>query len=372
MAKKMRFAGNLPGGFITAGAMQVGMLRALEDAGLLDRFVGWSGTSVGTFNAILGGVLRRPKELERFWLSLKPKQIFRRNSIFRLGGGQLADIISAFLKSIGERKPSSKPYAQKLIAVIGRTQLHVNAFNEFVVADTIRKHFDLAQIGRELAVSPCELKIAVTNFTQARLETYSSHTTPPELFVQYALASAAIPAFYPVQKIGSDFYCDGALLKPDPLALAYDFDADAIFNFRVTDQPRFTKDALSLPDIVAGIFDIETWYLMQRETLIADEKTGDVVKSRQLRKKILASVRRYASDPGEAQALRNEIESLFREIKFSYRNDRPLMRFDIAPAWNPAIGISIWGGYPRFTLIPELIERGYRATVAKIERLRFV
>src|SRR3989344_5894027 len=120
----MRFAGNLPGGFITAGAMQVGMLRALEDAGLLDQFVGWSGTSVGTFNAILGGVLRRPKELKRFWLSLKPHDVIRRNSLFRSGSGLVAIVTAAAFEALGDRNPRFKPLAETIFRRIRRTNLH--------------------------------------------------------------------------------------------------------------------------------------------------------------------------------------------------------------------------------------------------------
>lgn len=372
MKKRLRIAVDFPGGFITGGAMQAGMMSALADTGLLPQVVGYSTTSVGTFNAILGGILNDPRGLVKFWLGLRPQDVFRRRSIGELSGAQLA-IIAAFIIEAGaSHKRFARPFEKRFYERLRAHGAHRDSFNLFSIEDTIKKHFDLPEISRRVVASDIQFAFVTTNLSRAEIERHLAQEMDPDDIADYIFASASVPIFYPVRSIHGDLYCDGAWLKPDPLSFAYDFGADVILHFVAPERPVFKRQTHSINDIIAGVFEVNVQERIRREVRIANEKTSDVGKWKHFQEWAHKTITQTVSLREERAELQRRFAKEFRETKFSFRRDIPTRRIEVKPAWEPSITPSLWGGYPDFGLVPSLIERGYDATIDALKKANMI
>lgn len=104
-APPKRIALVLPPGDVTGGALQVGCLTALRDAGILEKIVFYSTGSVGALNAAMA-MTGRIEELKELWFSLKPKDLFRPKSLITIIYSNIVAWLAATLEGWEENYPS--------------------------------------------------------------------------------------------------------------------------------------------------------------------------------------------------------------------------------------------------------------------------
>ena len=193
----------LPGGG-SFGAIQVGMLRALAENGMVPDFV--VGTSVGALNSAYYSAAADPAgvaRLEIIWRGL------RRQDVFPTGLSWLAQLIWRGNASIA---------TSGLLALI-------------------EKHLPY----RRIEEAPIPLHILATDFISGAPVVLSEGPVGEAI-----LASAAIPAAFPPVKIGGRYLADGALAHKTPLMVAADLGATRIvllpvgFACAITEPPLGT------------------------------------------------------------------------------------------------------------------------------------
>jgi predicted acylesterase/phospholipase RssA len=170
--------------------LELGFLQRLRDTSLWRR-IGWIyGTSAGALSGTMAA-LDRLDDLEQFLLGLRPDETFRPNRLW---------------------------------------QLPLTGLHDYTLPATIAERLGaLDQLARDLAASPVELAVVVTDVTAADGEsdelferTYSSREAAPEEMGQAVLASAAISALVLPLRIGETIATDGGWVRNFPLGHAYD------------------------------------------------------------------------------------------------------------------------------------------------------
>lgn len=170
------------------GAVQVGMLQALFQAGIYPDLL--IGTSVGAVNAAwIGG---RPDyegtlELAEIWLSL------RRNDVF-----PLSPITSAR-------------------GLLGRA-------NHFIASDNLRSILEKHIPYERLEQARLPIHVVATDLKSGRAAILSSGPAVPAL-----LASTAIPGVFPPITLGRREYVDGGVANHTPLSVALELGATTIY-----------------------------------------------------------------------------------------------------------------------------------------------
>ncbi|MGZ4333244.1 MAG: patatin-like phospholipase family protein [Gaiellaceae bacterium] len=205
----------LSGGGVNGVMMELGFLKRLRESALWPRVAAIFGTSSGALSGALAA-LDRLDELEAFLLDLQPEDAFRPNRLWRL------------------------PFL---------------GLHDYALPRSIDAWFgDLNVVARELAEAPVELVVVATDLTDDHLREddeyelrYSSRSTPPDLFAQAVLASAAVSALVLPLRVGDRIATDGAWVRNFPLGLAYEHPAvEMIVAFRYLPQyPRLGIEALA-------------------------------------------------------------------------------------------------------------------------------
>ena len=220
------------GGGGVLGAVQVGMLRALIEAGVRPDLV--VGTSVGAIN---GAVLAAcpPAEvadrLEALWRSPDAAEVFAAGAVARLR--ELARTRTA--------AHSAEPLRRALVAQLGERRIE-----------------DL----------PVPFQCCA-----ARIEDASEHWFDRGPVVAAVLASAAVPGLLPAVRVGRYHYLDGGLVDSIPLGRAVELGARRVFvlqvgrieqalapprnpwevgavAFEIARRHRFARDLATAPDDV--------------------------------------------------------------------------------------------------------------------------
>jgi NTE family protein len=180
------------GGGGVLGAVQVGMLRALLEAGVRPDLV--LGTSVGAMN---GAVLAAapPDEvadrLEELWRSPDATEVFAAGTVRRLRE----------LARTGTAAHSPEPLRRALAAQLG---------------------------GRVIEDLPVRFECCA-----ARIEDAAEHWFDRGPVVDAVLASAAVPGLLPPVEIGDRHYLDGGLVNSIPLGRAVALGARRVFVLQV-------------------------------------------------------------------------------------------------------------------------------------------
>ena len=180
------------GGGGVLGAVQVGMLRALVDAGVRPDLV--LGTSVGAINgAVLAAV---PAEevadrLETLWHSREAAEVFAAGTVARLR--ELARSRTA--------AHSAAPLRRALVAQLG---------------------------DRRIEDLPVPFQCCA-----ASIEDAAEHWFDRGLAVPAVLASAAVPGLLPPVEVGGRHYLDGGLVDSIPLGRAVELGARRVFVLQV-------------------------------------------------------------------------------------------------------------------------------------------
>lgn len=341
MAQPRDVALVLSGGGINGVLLELGCLQRLRESELWPR-VGWIfGTSAGALSGTMAA-LDRLDELERFMLALRPEETFRPNRLWRLPLLGLHDY--ALPRTVAER-----------------------------IADPV----DLA---RDLAQSPIEVVVLVTDLTQTREDDgvgwevpYSSRTAPPERMAEAVMASAAVSALVLPLRVGDTIATDGSWVRNFPLGYAYDHpEVELIVAFRYLAQyPELGADGLALlrrklerfgrvPPVRAFITELreaeeraargEPAHLAEmiarlarvaimRNTALEERVAGETDRSigelAALREDLRELVAEHVSDPRERKQLLGAVEERFSGADFPFRHDRAVPRITVRGTAGP-------------------------------------
>jgi NTE family protein len=170
------------------GSVQVGMLRALADAGIRPDF--YVGSSVGALNAaFLGGHQGREgvEGLGEVWRSL------RRNTVFPMSIARVGRAVAGRGQSLADPRPLRALVAKRL----GYERLEQAAVPVSVVATEVLT-------GREVVLSAGSATDAV-------------------------MASAALPGVFPPVAVDDHLLMDGGVANNTPISVARSLGADCIY-----------------------------------------------------------------------------------------------------------------------------------------------
>jgi NTE family protein len=177
----------------SAGAAQVGMLRALFEAGVVPSLL--VGCSVGALNAAfvaLDPTLDRVEELERLWRGLDRKTVF--------GSGRAQAVTHLLRRDAHLYEPAG------LLGIIDR----------FVPVDDLAK-----------TAVPCHV---VTTDLESGLPAFWSAGDPRTVLA----ASACLPAIFPPVALGGSLHVDGGVTCPLPLGRALELGATHVWALDVS------------------------------------------------------------------------------------------------------------------------------------------
>jgi NTE family protein len=170
------------------GSIQVGMLRALLEAGVVPDLL--VGSSVGALNAAFVASSPTPERLdtlERLWRRLRGGDIF-----------------------VGTRRA-------QLAHLLRR---HDHVYDSSGLARIVRDHIRV----RDLADLPLHLEVATTDLNEGEPRWWSSGDP-----VDILCASAALPGIFPPVRLDGHLHVDGGVLSPIPVQRAIDLGASTIW-----------------------------------------------------------------------------------------------------------------------------------------------
>jgi predicted acylesterase/phospholipase RssA len=363
----------LSGGGMNGLLLELGFLKRVREDPLWER-VGWIyGTSAGALSGVMGA-LDRLDELEEFVLELRPAETFRPNRLW---------------------------------------QTPFSGLHDYALPETIAERVaPIDELARELAITPIELVVTVTDVTDGELDEhhayerlYSSRTTPPELMARAVLASAAISALVLPLRVGNVIGTDGGWVRNFPLGHAYDnADVREIVGFRYISRPtRGSGENLArlrkrlepfravppvraligelrgaeerqergepphLPDMILRLMRVAVARNTELEVRSAREKDDSVQVLAELREEVLETVRRTAA-PWRRHAAVAEVDARFAAARFPFRHDRALPATIVrGDPGELALDATFRAGleWPLETK-RALVERGYEQTAAAL------
>jgi predicted acylesterase/phospholipase RssA len=363
----------LSGGGMNGLLLELGFLKRVREDPLWER-VGWIyGTSAGALSGVMGA-LDRLDELEEFVLELRPAETFRPNRLW---------------------------------------QTPFSGLHDYALPETIAERVaPIDELARELATTPIELVVTVTDVTDGELDEhhayerlYSSRTTPPELMARAILASAAISALVLPLRVGNVIGTDGGWVRNFPLGHAYDnADVREIVGFRYISRPaRGSGENLArlrkrlepfravppvraligelrgaeerqergepphLPDMILRLMRVAVARNTELEVRSAREKDDSVQVLAELREEVLETVRRTAA-PWRRHAAVAEVDARFAAARFPFRHDRALPATIVrGDPGKLALDATFRAGleWPLETK-RALVERGYEQTAAAL------
>jgi predicted acylesterase/phospholipase RssA len=320
------------------------------------------------------GALDMLDELEEFVLELRPAETFRPNRLW---------------------------------------QTPFSGLHDYALPETIAERVaPIDELARELATTPIELVVTVTDVTDGELDEhhayerlYSSRTTPPELMARAILASAAISALVLPLRVGNVIGTDGGWVRNFPLGHAYDnADVREIVGFRYISRPaRGSGENLArlrkrlepfravppvraligelrgaeerqergepphLPDMILRLMRVAVARNTELEVRSAREKDDSVQVLAELREEVLETVRRTAA-PWRRHAAVAEVDARFAAARFPFRHDRALPATIVrGDPGKLALDATFRAGleWPLETK-RALVERGYEQTAAAL------
>jgi predicted acylesterase/phospholipase RssA len=363
----------LSGGGMNGLLLELGFLKRVREDPLWERVGGINGTSAGAHSGVMGA-LARLDALEEFVLELRPAETFRPNRLW---------------------------------------QTPFSGLHDYALPETIAERVaPIDVLARELATTPIELVVTVTDVTDGELDEhhayerlYSSRTTPPELMARAVLASAAISALVLPLRVGNVIGTDGGWVRNFPLGHAYDnADVREIVGFRyISRTTRGSGENLArlrkrlepfravppvraligelrgaeerqergepphLPDMILRLMRVAVARNTELEVRSAREKDDSVQVLAELREEVLETVRRTAA-PWRRHAAVAEVDARFAAARFPFRHDRALPATIVrGDPGELALDATFRAGleWPLETK-RALVERGYEQTAAAL------
>ena len=325
----------LSGGGMNGVLMELGFLQRIRDSSFWPR-VGWIfGTSAGALAGTLAAV-GRLDDLERFLLELKAEETFRPHRLW---------------------------------------QLPLTGLHDYALPGTIEERLgDRVALAREVAAAPIELVVVATDVTDDADEdgtnprelVYSSRETPPDVFAEAVLASAAISALVLPLRVGDRIATDGGWVRNFPLGHAYDHaEVEMILAFRYLPRyPRIGTAGLArvrqrlerfrrvppvraliseleraeeraargepahLVDMIVRLMRVSILRNNALEERFADEKDESIRELGSLREDVLALVDKHVRG-GRRARLAAAVGERFAAAQFPFRHDRLVPRVTV-------------------------------------------
>jgi predicted acylesterase/phospholipase RssA len=326
----------LSGGGMNGVLMELGFLQRIRESEYWPR-VGWIfGTSAGALCGTLAAV-DRLDELERFLLELRPEETFRPHRLW---------------------------------------QLPLMGLHDYALPGTVeRKLGDRVELARDVAKADIELVVVATDVTDdddeegtnARELVYSSRHTPPALFSDAVLASAAISALVLPLRVGDRIATDGGWVRNYPLGYAYDHpEVELILGFRYLPRyPRIGTGGLvhlrrrlerfrrvppvrafiselnraeeraangepaHLVDMIVRLMRVSILRNNALEERFADEKDQSIRELDALRRDVVALVEESVRGSSRRDRLTRAVEERFADARFPFRHERVLPRITV-------------------------------------------
>lgn len=358
--------------------MELGFLRRVRESPYWPR-VGWIfGTSAGALCGSLAAV-DRLDDLERFVLDLRPEDTFRPHRLW---------------------------------------QLPLIGLHDYALPRTIDEHFgDRVALARELAAAAIELVVIATDVTSDADEdgrnprelAYSSRETPPEIFAEAVLASAAISALVLPLRVGDRIATDGGWVRNYPLGYAYDHpEVETIVGFRYL--PRYPPvgaagvtqlrkrlerfrgvppirgfiaelqraearaergEPAHLVDMIVRLMRVSVLRNNALEERYADEKDQSIRELAALKDDVLALVESHVRGAGRRERIARAIADRFGQARFPFRHDRLVPRITVHASVSE---VSLDPGFRNQSPWTEkakraLIARGYELTSRELDSL---
>lgn len=182
------------------GAYQVGAWKALEENGIARRITAVSGASVGALNAALFASVTSEKA-EHIWKSISQTVI--------------ADPAEAIGHAIGSVISFAR--SEDKAAQIGRA-LNSGIFSRQGLIDLIERN----NINTLTAKARIPCFACCTEASSGKAEYFDMRALSPHTITSVLIASSAIPAAFPPEKIGDSTYRDGGLADNTPVKPLYD------------------------------------------------------------------------------------------------------------------------------------------------------
>lgn len=232
------------------GAYQIGVWRALERLGLRKNITAVSGTSVGALNAALFAAVTSARAAD-IWRGLKREDIADPSE----AAGRVLGTVIGLALSDEDRVRS------ELSGSIVRSGL----FPRDGLISIIKKN------GVSLGVTSSEIPVFACchNSTLGRAEYFDMRAFPPDMIERVLAASSAIPAAFPIERIGRYSYRDGGLSDNIPVKPLYDI---GYRNFIISYLDGVHIDRSRFPDAhFIELFPSESIYLGDsRRSMLSD------------------------------------------------------------------------------------------------------
>lgn len=219
----------MPGGGARA-AYQVGVLKGLAkitEQHYDNPFSILCGTSAGAINAVAlasneGTFQQSCQHLERLWCELQCDHVFRSD-----WGGTFRNIWRLLLSLINSGVAVGRPVA---------------LLDNLPLKQLLREKIDFSGIGRNLKSGQLyAICVTAMNYTEgisvsfyqggpqnAEWQRWKRQGIPTPLQLRHLLASTAIPTIFPPQRIGRNYYGDGALRQLTPISPALHLGAEKV------------------------------------------------------------------------------------------------------------------------------------------------
>lgn len=236
------------------GAYQIGMWRALERLGLRQYITAVSGTSVGALNAALFASVSCARACD-IWRSITPRDIAdpydAAGRVFgTVLGFALSDEKKAALENAGGIVKSGLFSREGMISLIEDNGIHRSVTSA------------------EFPVFAC-----CHNSTLGRPEYFDMRAFQPKMVTKILVASSAIPAAFPIERIGSYSYRDGGISDNAPIKPLYDI---GYRRFIVSHLDGVHIDRSRFPDAhFIELFPSEAIYLGDKNRSMLSDGTMD-------------------------------------------------------------------------------------------------
>ncbi len=248
--------------------------------------------------------------------------------------------------------------------------------HDYALPRTIERELgDRVALARQLAAADIELVVIATDVTDdadpdgtnPRELAYSSRETPPEIFSEAVLASAAISALVLPVRVGDRIATDGGWVRNFPLGYAYDHpEVELILAFRYLPQyPRIGTGALvhlrrrlarfgrvppvrafiaelnraeeraargepaHLVDMIVRLMRVSILRNNALEEQQADEKDQSIRELEALRQDVINLVREHVRGPGRRERAAQAVDDRFATAQFPFRHDRLVPRVTV-------------------------------------------
>ena len=229
----------LPGGGARA-AYQVGAIKALAELTKNEAkspFPILCGTSAGALNAVglasrTGSFVEAAHWLEDLWLDLRYDHVYRTDWL-----GIIRNTWRLFMSLFNSGVAVGRP---------------VGLLDNLPLKEMLRRRINFAGIGENIKAGRLSaVSVTAMNYTEgdsisffqggpdnAEWQRWRRHGIPTPIELRHLIASSAIPTIFPPQRIGRNYYGDGALRQLSPISPALHLGANKVLIIAVSGHKK--------------------------------------------------------------------------------------------------------------------------------------